>query len=155
MADGTALREASGLLRGSLDRLTDCTLERTGWSTFEIESRRAFKRAARMWRAAQSEPSNKKCHRLRKKANILRYGLEWLSSRVRRSAKTEIGVLYELSGLLGEDHDLVVLRERLGRSCIDEVHALRRSAKKRQKRLRQRALKLGRRIFLKKYLHRE
>jgi len=155
LADGVVLREASGLLRASLDRLSSCTLKQADWSAFDVELRQAFKRAARIWRAARSEPSNRKFHKLRKKANILRYGLEWLGSRMRRSVKTEIRALYELSGLLGEDHDLVVLRERLGRSCIDEVHALRRSAKKRQKRLRQRALKLGRRIFLKKYLHRE
>ncbi|MFI5345585.1 MAG: CHAD domain-containing protein [Elusimicrobiota bacterium] len=147
LADEVVRGRAFGLLRGCRDRLAACALAPAGRPALEAQARRALARAVTAWRGVRAAPSAATYHGLRKAVQRLRYSLEWLSP-AGREAAARISDLHELSDALGEEHDLAEFRRRLaGRPFNPSARDLRRFARIRQVRLRERALRLGRGLF--------
>jgi CHAD domain-containing protein len=104
--------------------------------------REAFQRARSQWKRAAKRPDDESLHELRKREKIVRAHAELLRPEARRLLRD----LEELSDLLGEDHDLVVLRAALG--CqLGEAHHLIPRIDRRRASLQRKAMKLASKLF--------
>jgi CHAD domain-containing protein len=109
---------------------------------------RAYARGRDAMGQAQQDPSSERLHEWRKRVKDL-----WYHQRLLRDAwpdplKALAGESHRLSGLLGDDHDLAMLAERLAGSppAADTETMLTLIAQRRQE-LQHEALQLGRRVY--------
>ncbi|MCR4294593.1 MAG: CHAD domain-containing protein, partial [Elusimicrobia bacterium] len=107
--------------------------------------RRSVRRARRGYRAARAAPGKRRFHALRKRSKALLLELEALGPRA--GGAESIAELRRLSKVLGREHDLSVLRERLGREAGGAPAAVLRLARRRQRKLRRRGLVLAKGLF--------
>lgn len=96
-------------------------------------------------RGARAAPGKRRFHSLRKRSKALLLELEALGPRAENGAALED--LRRLAKVLGREHDLSVLRERLGRDAGGAPAAVLRLARRRRRRLRRRALVLAKGLF--------
>jgi CHAD domain-containing protein len=121
---------------------------RTVRATFEGGLRRSYRRARRAYRDASSSPGKERFHTLRTAAKRLLHELERLTPRALGPRAVLIASLRRLTAVLGDENDLALLRLRLGRPPDGGASAdIRRYARKRQRRLRRRALILAKGLF--------
>ncbi|MDP3542170.1 MAG: CHAD domain-containing protein, partial [Elusimicrobiota bacterium] len=104
---------------------------------------KSLRRARRGYRAARASPGTRRFHALRKRSKALLFELEALAARERRPRAAAIAELRRLAKVLGREHDLSVLRERLDGA----PPALLRLARRRRRKLRRRALVLAKGLF--------
>ncbi|MCC7374317.1 MAG: CHAD domain-containing protein [Verrucomicrobiales bacterium] len=127
---------------------------RHGWETLESGLIETYRRARRRFRAAHTTDDETSFHRWRTAVKAFMYQLGLL----RPIAPKRLGrCIKELNGLqriLGDEHDLAVLDEMLGKSGQGDkdkkgldAKPIRRLIASRQQRLRKNALKSGRRLF--------
>ena len=113
--------------------------------------RRIYRRGRKAYRAAAANPSAEALHDLRKRVKDLRYAAQVARpvapKRMRKLAKRANA----LADLIGDDHDLAVLREAAAeRSATltgDELAHLRELIDHRRARLQKRALKAAERLY--------
>jgi CHAD domain-containing protein len=112
---------------------------------------RIFRRGRRALRNALEDPSDETLHELRKRAKDL-----WHAGQIARpAAPKQLKKLsrraHELSDIAGADHDLALLRAAAGAHgatlAPGELELLDALVARRQKRLRRRALKRGKRLY--------
>ncbi len=117
--------------------------------------RRVYSRGRKRMRAACEEPSAERLHEARKRVKDLWHASELLHEahpkRMRRLARDA----HALSGLLGDHHDLSVLREYIESnpqlfSDMTARESLLAVLDRRSEKLQRRALKLGRRLYERK-----
>lgn len=119
----------------------------------EGEFERIYERARKKLKAARKHPDIGKMHDLRKRVKDLRYSAEMLSAQGALLAGEEHYALRliensrRVSDLIGEEHDLALLAERVRAQPKGERKAILRQIDKRQRRLRTRALLRAQRIF--------
>jgi CHAD domain-containing protein len=98
-------------LRAARERVAAWTFESDGFGALEPGLRRVYRRGRRRMRAAEAEPSTENLHEWRKRVKDLWHAAQILRpaapKRMRRLAREA----HDLSDRLGDDHDLVVLRE--------------------------------------------
>lgn len=110
---------------------------------------RIYRRGRHAMRAAEANSNEDDFHQWRKRAKDLRYGLELIE----KAWEGPIGATAEeadrLSDLLGDHHDLAVLREDLGRRQLgeEETRRLEAAIDERQEQLAAEAFDLGRRLY--------
>ncbi|MGA3239462.1 MAG: CHAD domain-containing protein [Bryobacteraceae bacterium] len=144
-----AVKEAATL---ALARLPDWKIERDGWAALERGLRRVYRTGYRALALAAENSSVENLHECRKQAKHL-----WLQLQLLEAAWTggekELGEqAHKLSRLLGEDHDLAVLRETLaadplaygGHGILKRVFAV---IDRRKAEFERQALVLGRKIY--------
>jgi CHAD domain-containing protein len=102
----TAVREA-------LERLDDWVNVPNRWSSIGNGVQRVYRAARRAFADARNEPTVKKLHEWRKQAKYLRYQLELLRAVWPEMVEQFAHQADRLGELLGDDHDLAVLRQRL------------------------------------------
>ena len=98
--------------------------------------RRLWQRARKAYRHARRAPDTETLHEWRKQAKYLRYQLEALSDIWPKRVARWSGILKAQANILGYDHDLAVLAERLadapaGARPCDEIARLRRELQRR------------------------
>ncbi len=108
---------------------------KSGWGGLKAGLRRSYADARRAWKRARRSGDDRDFHEWRKRVKDERYQLELLAG--------GSGALERLSDLLGDDHDLVVLRGKLGPG---DAAALRAIGSK-QARLRRKALALAEMVY--------
>lgn len=112
-AGPAAPAEVERSVRAARDRVGSWPLEDNGFDALAPGLARAYKRGRRLGRAARREPSPENLHDWRKRVKDLWHSLQILQAtgppRVKRLTRSA----HELSELLGEDHDIVVLEERV------------------------------------------
>jgi CHAD domain-containing protein len=146
-------------LRPVLVELGSARLRTGGW-TFGANGfdalapglRRVYRRGRRRMRAAAGEPSDENLHEWRKRVKDL-----WHASQIVRAAAPKrmrrfSRRAHQLSDLLGEDHDLAVLRGRVARSSGRfEDHATQAALAgiidRRRRRLQDDAFRLGAKLY--------
>jgi CHAD domain-containing protein len=114
--------------------------------------RRSYRRGRKRLAAVRKRRSDERLHDWRKRAKDLWYQLELLEARADEEAAELAERAHELSSLLGDDHDLVLLRAAaIARPAAfeqpGEEQALIRLIERRRKELQRDALALGRSIY--------
>jgi CHAD domain-containing protein len=145
-AVAAAVREA----RGRVDGWADVPDK---WSSVGPGLKQVYRAARRAFAEAAADPEVEKLHEWRKQTKYLRYQLEMLSPLWPEVLEELAGQADRLGELLGQDHDLAVLRamltgdpERFGGTGTLEL--LLPLLDRRRAELQQEAESLGRRFFL-------
>lgn len=145
LARGAALARARSALRAFPGEPAPGRFARTVAASLEDGLRRSYRRGRRAYRAARSSPRRGRCHDLRKASKRLLHELEGLSPGPRGRRGAAITSLRRLTRILGDEHDMALLRGRLPDDGA--LAALRRLARRRQRRLRRRALVVAKGLF--------
>lgn len=136
-------------LEAGLVRIEGWRLEGDSWAMIGGAVRRSYRRGRRAMRAAEAEGREDDFHQWRKRAKDLWYELRLLKGAWKGPLKAAAEEADRLSDLLGDHHDLAVLRgdlheRRLGE---EETRALEAAIDARQQQLAAEALDLGRRLY--------
>jgi CHAD domain-containing protein len=144
-----ALAEAVELIEGGLESIASWQLEGDSWRTIEGPLTRTYRRGRRAMKAAAKGGGEDDFHEWRKRAKDLWYELRLLEEAWPRPLAASAKEVHELTDLLGDHHDLAVLREDLRRRRLGEgeTRALEAAIARRQAQLAGKAIKLGRRIY--------
>ena len=98
---------------GALARLPNWKIERDGWVAMDSGLRRVYRSGHRALTLSTENPSVENLHEWRKQAKYLWHQLQLLEPAWTSSAPDLAAQFHQLSRLLGEDHDLAVLRQTL------------------------------------------
>jgi CHAD domain-containing protein len=151
-SDEIAVFEAIGSIEAGRDRIAAWELELDGGRLIERGVRRAYARGREAMRAVEDEPSEANLHEWRKRAKDLWYALRLLHGAWPELIGPTAEQAHALADLLGDHHDLALLREDLAaRSFSAEAgEALAEAIEDRQRELAAAALDLGRRLYAEK-----
>ena len=153
LLDSGVTREVADELKAVRGRIDEWHLRHGGWRAVEPGLDRSYRRGRAAFDRAQADSTVENLHEWRKRTKDLWYHLRVL-------APTSPGIMggqakdaHRLGDILGDDHDLAVLRERLGdlagsiTADLDPVFGL---IDHRRDQLQQEALLLGRRLYAEK-----
>ena len=155
LQDGAAIGEVLSQLRQAGTRAQDWPLEREGLDALAPGFRRIYRRGRRAYRSAREEPSSENLHELRKRVKDLWYAAQIVRAASRKRMKRLARDAHQLSNVIGEDHDLAILRERAHERCdrfddertVGELAAL---IERRRDELQRETMRAGARLFRKK-----
>ena len=134
-------------------RIDDWELPDDGWSALEAGLRRSYRDGRRAFHRARDHRSGADWHQWRKRVKDLWYQQRLLSAVAGPACAGQAKDAHRLADLLGDDHDLVVLRHALTGEAshtaadLDAVVGL---IDHRQQELRRQALQLGARVYAEK-----
>jgi CHAD domain-containing protein len=119
------------------------------WETIDGALRRTYRRGRRAMQSAEADPSETNFHQWRKRAKDLWHELQLLSGAWSETLEPLAGEAHRLSDLLGDHHDLAVLRADLNDRRLGEreTQALETVIEERQAGLATEAFELGRRLY--------
>jgi CHAD domain-containing protein len=145
--DAAAIEIATGR-----ERIGDWPLTGSGWSLLEPGIRRSYRRSRKRMARVREEPSSECVHEWRKRTKDHWYHLRLISGADREALGAEADQVHELSGLLGDHHDLEVLADRIRSdpAAFQDRHdqaALLLAIAKRQDELLVEGLALGERLY--------
>jgi CHAD domain-containing protein len=140
-------------LEASRLRIADWRLKRGGWKAVDGGLLRSYRRGRKAFAEARAVPDGEHLHLWRKRAKDLWYGLRLLAPVCGEAVRGQAKEAHALSDLLGDDHDLAVLRQTLVRSGHDvpaDLDALLALIDHRRKQLQQQALAVGEIVYAEK-----
>ncbi|MCY3789350.1 MAG: CHAD domain-containing protein [Gemmatimonadetes bacterium] len=105
-----AVQEVIANLTQARERLENWDLQRQGWGGIRVGLQRIYARGRRDFAAAYALPSDEAFHDWRKQAKYLWYHTQILENVWPPVMQALTGELDQLGELLGQDHDLAVLR---------------------------------------------
>jgi CHAD domain-containing protein len=153
------LRRSKATIEAVRDELGEARVRSASW-TYDSDGfdalrpglERIYRRGRRSMRAAADEPSNKHLHEWRKRAKDLWHAAQIVRPAAPKRMKRLAKRAHRLSDLLGDDHDLSVLRERVAQTGVDFDQEATRAAllsviDRRRAALQRRAFRLGERIY--------
>ena len=148
-----AVEEATGALEAAVARIEGWPIDRCDGRTLVAGAVRAYTRGRAALAAAKDEPSVERLHDLRKRVKDLWYHDRLLEEAWPRVLAAQAKEAHQLSDLLGDDHDLAVLAERLRRGLasddgkvVDDDAVLELIARRRAD-LQEDAMRLARRLY--------
>jgi CHAD domain-containing protein len=109
---GTAAAVAIDL-QAARRRVADWELRGNGWRAIADGLGRSYRRGRLAFKHARAEPSAENLHDWRKRAKDLWYHERWLRELSESTMRGHAAEAHRLSQLLGDNHDLWVLREAL------------------------------------------
>jgi CHAD domain-containing protein len=126
--------------------------ESEGFEALRPGLQRIYRRGRRSMRAAAKEPSDEHLHEWRKRAKDLWHALQILRPAAPKRMKARAKRAHRLSDLLGDDHDLAVLREHVAQADVTFGQEATRTAllsviDRRRASLQREAFKLGARVY--------
>lgn len=145
-----AMAEAVELIEAGRDGIEGWRLEEDPWKSVGSAFARVYRRGRQGMRAAEADPGDDdNFHEWRKRAKDLRYGLELFSGAWSVPLKAMAEEADRLTELLGDHHDLAVLREDLHQRRLgeEETRRLEAAIEERQEALATEAFDLGRRVY--------
>lgn len=110
---GKAFARVADAAARAIARLSDWKLQHDGWAAVEPGLRRVYRQGRRALALARESPSVANLHEWRKQTKYLWHHLQLLEATWTDSQKELVDRTHHLATLLGEDHDLAVLRETL------------------------------------------
>jgi CHAD domain-containing protein len=152
---GHSVPPLKGILCDSKGDLNQLKLKSRGWKAIAPGLKKIYCRGRESFKTARRDPSPENLHEWRKRVKDLWYELRLLWPANPRNLGDRSDYLEKLGKLLGDDHDLFMLkafaernfRQPKNKQRFDELIF------SRQKKLRSRALKLGRRFYREKPNH--
>lgn len=136
----------------AIARLPTWRLTRDGWPAMETGLRRVYRTGHRALALAAENPTVENLHEWRKQSKYLWHQLQLLETTLPDKEKELIDQTHKLGTLLGEDHDLAVLRATLaadplafgGHRVLKDLFVI---IDRRRRELQQEAFTLGQRIY--------
>jgi CHAD domain-containing protein len=153
LADSAAVHQAAGQLAGARARIDSWQLRSGGWPALEPGLERSYRRGRRAMRDAERQRSAEHMHAWRKRVKDLWYHERFLAPVGGPAIGGQAKDLHRLADVLGDHHDLGVLRGRLTddpphvAADVDGIIGL---IGHRQAELEGQALSLGSRIYAEK-----
>jgi CHAD domain-containing protein len=149
-----ALDRATGAIEAGRDAIAEWPLHEDGWSLIGPGLKRNYRRGRNRFREVRAEASDEKVHEWRKRVKDLWYHLRL----VRNASEPVLGAAadeaHELSDLLGDHHDLAVLRDdavaRRELFADGKLEQLLASISERQDELAANAISLGEGLYARK-----
>jgi CHAD domain-containing protein len=147
--DEPAVSEAISLIETGLEAIRGWDVEGDSWKLIDAGLTRTYRRGRRAMKAAEKRRGEGDFHEWRKRAKDLWYELRLLSAAWSGPLEATAEEAHNLTELLGDHHDLALLREDLrGRNLgEEETAALEAAIDRRQGELAAAALPLGRRLY--------
>lgn len=140
------------MVESEVDCVKDWTIDRKGWSALAGGLKRTYRAGHRALSAAVDKASMENLHELRKQAKYLRYQLQLLEP-VWASIEKGLGdEVYDLTQILGDDHDLAVLHwlvstDPMKYGGYDVVKSLNTLIARRHEELQRQAFDCGRHVY--------
>jgi CHAD domain-containing protein len=119
--DGKALTRSSIAVEKVRDRVGQWYLRGGAWQVLESGLERAYKQANQAMLEASRSATDENLHEWRKRAKDIRYQLELLEPLCPEVMKASAAQAETLTDLLGDDHDLAVLRSLLDGELKESV----------------------------------
>jgi CHAD domain-containing protein len=147
--DEATVAQARSLIEAGLESVHAWELEGDSWKLVESAVERTYRRGRRAMKKAQDRRRDDDLHEWRKRAKDLWYELRLLSCAWPGPLEATAAEAHRLTDLLGDHHDLAVLREDLRQRNLGEAEtvALLAAIDRRQEELAAEALSLGRRLY--------
>jgi len=140
--------QSKRILQKAGKRLARLKIPGNGWAAVEPGLRESYRAGQRGVELARREPSVEHFHEWRKEVKVLWNQLKVLCPAWPAAGRGVISRLGRLGTLLGEDHDLALLKEFVANHDeAGETAALKRLIAARQKKLRTGALKLAAQVY--------
>jgi CHAD domain-containing protein len=111
-----AIPKAAAAAEAALDRMDDWADQKFRWSEVEEGFRRVYRDGRKAFDQSKADPSVENLHEWRKQAKYLRYHLELLTPTWAKVVGKLAADAKTLGDLLGDDHDLAVLRSMIAPS---------------------------------------
>ncbi len=151
----TQLDETVSRLREGRGRVAAWTLNDAGFDAIRGGTKKTYARGVQAMETAYKKPSTRRFHEWRKRAKYHGYHMRLLRNIWEAPLKARCDEVDALSDLLGDDHDLAILRKTLVDSAGEFGEAVLRQTllgliAQRQVELRTKANSLGARIFAEK-----
>jgi CHAD domain-containing protein len=150
LADPMLARETVVELAGLRERIERWRLRTGGWDAVGGGLRRSYGRGRKAFRQARSEPNDENLHEWRKRSKDTWYHLRLIAPVCGEAIRGQAKDAHALADLLGDDHDLAVLRERLvahGHEVATDVEALLGLVDHRRGQLQSAAMLAGERVY--------
>ena len=152
-SNNRAIQEVLADLVQARERLGDWNLQRQGWGGLRVGVQRIYARGRRGFAAAYALPSDEAFHDWRKQVKYLWYHTQILENIWPSVMQAQAAELDQLGELLGQDHDLAVLRttvlaEYPKAGATATVRALERRIDGARARMQVQARPLAERIYL-------
>jgi CHAD domain-containing protein len=145
--------EVTEELKAARVRTEQWRLGRGGWKAVKGGLRRSYRRGRRAFKHAQDNPTTEALHEWRKRAKDHWYHLRLLKPIFPRTLEGQAKDAHLLSDLLGDDHDLALLRNALleaGPALAADVDSVVALLDHRRGQLQAQAMLLGRRLYAEK-----
>lgn len=113
LMDSALTGEVAQELKAARVRTEQWQLRRGGWKAVETGLLTSYTRGRRAFRRARKEPTVERLHDWRKRAKDHWYHLRLLEPIAPQTMKGQAKEAHRLADLLGDDHDLAVLRQTL------------------------------------------
>lgn len=113
LSNPDALKSARDSLQSAVNRMDQWQLEKHGWNALGSGLKRVYCSGRGAYVAARQEPTVANLHEWRKQAKYFRYQLETIRSIWPLVLDDLSAKAKRLGDLLGDDHDLAMLREEL------------------------------------------
>ncbi|MFL5863426.1 MAG: CHAD domain-containing protein [Solirubrobacteraceae bacterium] len=110
---GVSAAAAASELAAARARIGQWTLKREGWRGLEPGLHQSYRRGTKAFATAQRDPSDTNLHEWRKRVKDLWYQLRLLAPVCGPVVRGQAQDAHTLADLLGDDHDLAVLRQTL------------------------------------------
>jgi CHAD domain-containing protein len=152
LREDRAFAPVEEVARRALARVPEWRIERDGWPALEGGLRRVYRTGHRALSLAGENPTVENLHESRKQAKYLWHALQLLEPAWTAREKELGNQAHKLSQLLGDDHDLAVLRQTLaadplaygGHRVLKDLFA---PVDRQRKELERQALALGRQVY--------
>jgi CHAD domain-containing protein len=147
--DEPAVAEAISLLEAGLEGICDWKLEGDSWKLLDDALTRTYRRGRRAMKAAAKRRGEADFHEWRKRAKDLWYELRLFSGTWPGPLEATAEEAHRLTELLGDHHDLAILREDLRQRNLGEGEtvSLEAAIGRRQEALAADAFPLSRRLY--------
>jgi CHAD domain-containing protein len=149
-ADSAELARAVVILREVRTHAGDWPLRRDGWKAIKPGLARSYRRGRKLLAKAQRERSAETWHSWRKRVKDLWHQERLLSELCGPAIRGQASDAHRLSDLLGDDHDLALLREALASGDIEapvDSDAVIGLIDHRREELQARAIHVGQRVY--------
>jgi CHAD domain-containing protein len=152
---GRAIASLKEILRESKQQLGKLKIESKGWRAIEPGLKKIYRRGHEAFEAARRKPTPENFHEWRKRVKDLWHQLRLLGPAQPRRLNGRAKNLEKLGDHLGDDHDLFMLREFITNQFepAENIEAVDKLIGARQKNLRSKVFKLGRKIYQEKPNH--
>jgi CHAD domain-containing protein len=148
--DKDSIAVARKNLQKTTRRWARLKIKAAGWAAIEPGLQESYRRGWQACKLARRQPSAEHFHEWRKQVKNFWHQLRLLWPAWPAAARSLTERLEQLGELLGEEHDLALLKQFIAAHCANEAGeavALNRLIEARQKKLRAAALELGSRLY--------
>jgi CHAD domain-containing protein len=152
LVEGDALPPMVKAIKKARARIDHCPFDAKGWQAIGPGLKETYKKARDAMHAAAQGPSVEKLHEWRKRSKYLWHQLHALDVIAPQVLSALVERTHHITQLLGDDHDLAMLRERMHGQVDDfggqmMVESLSAAIDRRREELKRQALAAGRHLF--------